>query len=352
MRTSGWLAEIPVQLSRRIHTFVREIPTQLRQAGLRRCLLVVAGCLVCVHAIGVLAYILSMPDLGLRSAFGLEIRTAPRFFLPDQPGGLTPRGGDTVLRIGDEKIDSWPELLGNPRRIQDRLGALDRSQWPTWAKRERHDGHDLVLIRTEFERTDPETHQTSKLVGWCALGSLSVEELVPTTLWFLLKLTLFVVGALVLWKRPNDPAASQFFLLCIVTVGAYMGGYHWTHIAPQPLLLVGFMICGVLLPVVSLQFYLVFPRPKPILVRHPRWTLLAIYGVPLACLVTLIVLYFRARWFYHYAKAPPTRLARPSICCGKPFTSTWASPPSGIWPVWWPSCTAIAPWARASSGNR
>ena len=42
------------------------------------------------------------------------------------------------------------------------------------------------------------------------------------------------VGALVFWKRPADLSARQFFLLCMVTLGAYMGGYHWSRIATQP----------------------------------------------------------------------------------------------------------------------
>jgi transcriptional regulator with GAF, ATPase, and Fis domain len=261
---------------------------------------VLAGIVVCVHASGVLTYILTMPDLGLRSAFGHEIRTPPRFFLPETPGGPTPRSSDIVHRIGDETIDSWPKLLGMPRELQAELDRTPEGSWPSWARR---DGQDLVLIRTEFQRRDPATGELTPIKGWCALGHLSVEDLVPTTLWFFLKLALFVVGALVFWKRPNDPAASQFFLLCIVTLGAYMGGYHWPHIATQPVLLLGFMVCGVLLPVVSLHFYLVFPRPKAVLVRHPRWTLLAIYGVPVAFLLTLVALYFRARWAYQ-GRAP------------------------------------------------
>src|SRR5439155_16375711 len=126
------------------------------------------------------------------------------------------------------------------------------------------------------------------------LGTLPLEEMLPTLLWFFLKLALFVIGAMVFWKRPNEPTAAQFFLLCIITLGAYMGGYHWTHIATQPPLVIGFIVCGVLLPVVSLNFYLTFPRPKVFLRQHPRWTMAAIYGVPLAFLSVLLVLYWPA----------------------------------------------------------
>ncbi len=284
--------------------WLRRLGLWLHQLGLRRCLLILAAVLVCAHAIGVLAYILSMPDLGLRSAFGKEIRTKPRFFQPDQPGGLTPRGGDEVVQVADEPIDSWPELLGMPRRVRTTLEGSAASDWPAWARRDHHDGHDLILVHAVFQRIDPDTGHKTLLHGWLALGGLPVDDLVPTTLWFLLKLSLFVVGALVFWKRPRDPAASQFFLLCIVTLGAYMGGYHWPHIATQPVLLLGFMVTGVLLPVVSLHFYLVFPRPKAVLVQHPRWTLVVIYGVPLAFLAALVACYLHARITYQSHAAP------------------------------------------------
>src|SRR5262249_15028659 len=88
--------------------------------------------------------------------------------------------------------------------------------------------------------------------------------------------------------------------------GAYMGGYHWPYIASQPVLLLVFMVCAVLLPVVSLHFYLSFPRPKLVFQRHPRWTLLAVYGLPLAFLAILLVLYFRARCVRH---DPPPEIA-------------------------------------------
>ena len=50
------------------------------------------------------------------------------------------------------------------------------------------------------------------------------------------------VAARVLWRRPKDEAARLFFLLCIVTVGAYMGGYHWTEIVVEQALIYPFVL--------------------------------------------------------------------------------------------------------------
>ena len=81
-------------------------------------------------------------------------------------------------------------------------------------------------------------------------------------IWFLQELLIFFVGARVFWKRPNDDSARLFFVLCIVTVGAFMGGYHWTEIVFQPALIYLFALFAVFVPVVNLHFYLVFPASQ------------------------------------------------------------------------------------------
>ncbi len=106
---------------------------------------------------------------------------------------------------------------------------------------------------------------------------------------------MFAVGAIVLWKRPEDRSAAQFFWLCIVSFGAYMGGYHWSRIVTQPVLILGFMVCVVLLPAVTLHFYLVFPRAKSLLSRYPLSVMLVVYGPAVVFLVLLLASYMYAR---------------------------------------------------------
>src|ERR1043166_8741139 len=105
--------------------------------------------------------------------------------------------------------------------------------------------------------------------------------MIPSLLWLVLKGALFVVGAIVYWKRPQDESALRFYILCVVTVAAYSGGYHWAHILTQDLLMLVFIVCAIMLPVTNLHFYLVFPRKKRWLSQYPGLMLLAIYGVPL-----------------------------------------------------------------------
>ena len=64
--------------------------------------------------------------------------------------------------------------------------------------------------------------------------------------WFLQEMLIFAIGARVFWKRPDDESAQLFFAVCIVTVGAFMGGYHWTEIVTEPGLIYPFALFAVL----------------------------------------------------------------------------------------------------------
>src|SRR2546430_1975705 len=274
--------------------------SSLRHSFSRRGLLIFAGGVVCVYALAVLFYIQSVPDLGLKSVFSTEIKSAPNVFRPDE-SGLTPQAGDTVEQVGDEPIRSWPDLLNAPFRLREKLAQNPSAGFP-WLKREHVEDEERAWVRVQFSRAgEPFTAEV-------VLGTLPLEELIPSILWFFVKMMLFMVGALVLWKRPADAAAAQFFLLCIVTLGAYMGGYHWNHIAVQPVLILGFMLCAVMLPVVSLHFYQIFPRRKPWLERWPRLGFFGMYGVPLAFLIVLVTLYFRLRGLVQ-GRASPALIA-------------------------------------------
>jgi transcriptional regulator with GAF, ATPase, and Fis domain len=260
-----------------------------RALGQRRGWLTIAGLAVCLYALAVLNHVFTAPDLGLRSAFSPFLKVAPTTHtFQTTTEGQMPEVGDRVVRLGDLEINSWPDLLGAPRTLREM--ADPTKPLPAWALRKRIDGEEVTLVRAKFQR---DTGQT--IEGWCVLGTLPLEDILPTLLWFFLKLSLFVIGALVFWKRPSEPTAAQFFLLCIVTLGAYMGGYHWVHIASQPPLIIGFIVCAVMLPVVSLHFYIIFPRPKMFLLRHPGWTWTAVYGLPLVMLTAILVLYLRTR---------------------------------------------------------
>jgi transcriptional regulator with GAF, ATPase, and Fis domain len=314
------------------HAWIRQVPAwtalSVRHALSRRGLLVAAGVFVCCYALAVLYYVYlrPMPTLDIRSAFSTTVLNEPPPS-PD-PASEQPRPGDKVLRVGDIPIRTWPDLLNAPQRLRDRInqGGIDAS----WFRSKPLEGGDVHLVEVQFERTDPVKGEARRFTSWRVLGGLPVEELIPTVLWGAVKFVLFAVGALVLWKRPADRSAAQFFLLCVVTLGAFTGGYNWAHIATQPVLLLVFMVCCVLLPAVTLHFYLVFPRPKPWLLRRPGWALAAMYGVPAGFLLALAGLYFHARWLVQ--SHPPETAAIEAALGRLQFT---AIAYIGVAPLWY-----------------
>ncbi|MCI0685232.1 MAG: sigma 54-interacting transcriptional regulator [Gemmataceae bacterium] len=190
-----------------------------------------------------------------------------------------------LAKIGDQEIKTWANVLQAPEKIRD---STNKSA--DWFRVERNGERDEELVRIWYQGDPPGWDR------WAILGNIPVEEQIPSLLWFLLKVSLFAVGVLVFWQRPHDPAAAQFYVLCVVTLGAFMGGYHWTHIATTPWLVAPFMVCAVLLPAASLHFYLVFPRKKGLYERRPWTTLGIMYGVPLGFLALMFTQYVRLRW--------------------------------------------------------
>ena len=122
-----------------------------------------------------------------------------------------------------------------------------------------------------------------------------------SVIWFLQELIIFLIGAWVFWKRPYDNSARLFFWLSTLTVGAYMGGYHWTEIVVEPALIYPFAAFALFVPVVSLHYYLVFPRTHPFLAAHRRAVLGALYGIPAAYLACLWGAMFWSRWLADFA---------------------------------------------------
>jgi transcriptional regulator with GAF, ATPase, and Fis domain len=264
-------------------------------------LILIAAVLVCSYAIGVFSHVASMPDLGLRFGFGCLVnRVYPGFI--DTPNGeeQPDLAGKKIVGIGSHPVSNVPELLRATMDLENEPAGespdqLDSTLGVNCAVR---NGEKYVRVRYR-EPDETEEHSV-----WCRVGVPPLESLRPTVLWLCLKAGLFAVGLWVFWKRPTDQSAALFFLLCTVTFGAYIGGYHWWQILTQPALLLIFMVCSVMLPAVSLHFYLVFPRPKPFLMRRPLASLALIYGPPALFLTLLLAGYVFVRLLFHGGAAP------------------------------------------------
>ncbi len=286
-----------------LQTACRRVPRAgkglLRQRTCRRrFLIVVAAGFVCAYAVGVLGYVRSTPEIGVRCAFTPVVNHFyPEFLYPEDQQPI--QRGDVVVGLDNHPVGNWSQLL--QKLIALRSEPAEPGERASLAETPK--GHLLIdgqeVVRVDYLRgTDPQPHRV-----WCRLGPAPVETLVPSILWFFLKIGLFAVGAIVFWKRLEDRSAAQFFVLCLVSFGAYLGGYHWSRIVTQPVLILVFMVCSVLLPAVSLHFYLLFPRPKEFFERRPRTTLLAVYGPALLFLLVLLWGYLHIRWLTREGQA-------------------------------------------------
>ena len=252
---------------------------------------VIAATIVVVgYCLGVIAHVSSSPDLGLHCTFSPIVARAFPEYLRGTDGEPTPDlVGCTIEEVGPYPIESWPQYLRVLRELQHH--AHEPTAEPSLKDR---DGERWVRVRLRRATDQP------PFDVWCVLGHTPLESTVPAILWLVLELGMFSVGALGFWKRPEVPAAGPFFALSIVAVGAFLGGYHWSQVVTQPVLLIAFVFCGMLVPAVTLHFHHVFPRPKPWLDRFRWLTFTAIYAIPIVIAVSILFAAFSVRSINHH----------------------------------------------------
>jgi DNA-binding NtrC family response regulator len=248
------------------------------------------GCSVIVlfYSLMVLVHVAWMGTIGVRCMFGNDLEEeVPAEFVwvpaslpePAASGGdgsvapSRPQVGDLLLSIGSISLadGSYSEYIRAMRWLNSQVGETVPVRW-----RDQHTGQIHAAMAT-----------VSYPPTWSYVWSC---------LWFLQELLIFAIGARVFWKRPNDDSARLFFVLCLVTVGAYMGGYHWTEIVVRPLLIYPFAFFALLVPVVNLHFFLVFPRPNPLFQARRRFVLSCLYGIPALFLAMLWGSMYAAHW--------------------------------------------------------
>src|SRR6185295_7265903 len=134
---------------------------------------------------------------------------------------------------------------------------------------------------------ESETNQ----VAWLSVQSLPLSSVLLSLMWFALQMAVFGVGAIAYWSRPFDGSSRTFFAMCMVTLAASLGAYHWWVVAASLWLLIPCVLCALLTPAVSLHFFLVFPRPKVGVARYPRTSLTAVYALPAIAGLAVLALF-------------------------------------------------------------
>jgi transcriptional regulator with GAF, ATPase, and Fis domain len=279
-----------------------------------RWLLTIFGIGVVLHCLAVLGFVATSPDLGLRCLLvnssgaggaegkrGLEIRQITseaaeglRTRVADL--GDTPQPGDRLLEIANGPAHTFAHFaarlldlrnaqpFGN--KIRDDVSIREQGSLlsPVFAK------GDDVYVEVRYLRDGEERR------SWLPLRTVPWQDITLTLIWFLLEFGILAVGALAFWARPYDQQARVFFAMCLVSLGGFVGGYHWWMIAGSLWLTVPFMACAMLVPVVSFHFFLVYPEPKHFFARYPRASLSGIYGLPVISMVALIGLASHSIW--------------------------------------------------------
>jgi transcriptional regulator with GAF, ATPase, and Fis domain len=269
---------------------------------------------VIVYAIIVVWYAQGSPEIGLRCSFDTRLVDVDPLHHPrdlDQP--TIPRTGDQIVSLGGRELRSWSDYITTLAALGNlpTLEVPDDASFETLHAIPEHKiqvlkRNDQRLVWVEYE------HDGNRHGVFTVVGPPPIQEFVYSLLWFFLKIGFFVVVAVVFWQRPGDGAVRRLFLLCVVTVGAFMGGYHWLRIASSPPLVLVMMVCTVMLPAVCLHFYISFPKPKRIVERHPRWTLAVLYGVPGLMLAALLGTYLTLVYVFRTGGDPAVviRIAR------------------------------------------
>jgi transcriptional regulator with GAF, ATPase, and Fis domain len=211
-----------------------------------------------VYSVWSLYVVATDGDIGANCVLGVEIKEAIPADYVWEPA--RPLEGDRLVRIGGRTTDHYPAFVEAKQMIRSRIGESVEVEW----------------------RSKGVLHRAMATIRQRPLGTYSWS-----LLWLAPEMAILYVAARVYWRRPRDESALLFFWLCVVTVGAYMGGYHWTEIVVEPALIYPFVVFALLVPVVSLHFYLVFPRINPFFQRHRYVLCLALYGVPLAFAVAI-----------------------------------------------------------------
>jgi len=251
-----------------------------------------------IYSVLVLGYVGTSPDIGLRGLL------ADGDLSPDRPGMMIrkvvdltweraePRPGDVLTQIHDQPIRSFLDFAYILNRLRNAtvspsghldpdldLSAQEPRRLPSLVVQK-----NVQKVEVQFYR--PSTGE--QLTGWLTVQSLPLMDVLLSFVWLVLQLGIFAVSVLAAWHRPYDRSARLFFAMCAVSMGGFIGGFHWWVISGSLLLTVPFLVCALFVPTVSLHFYLSYPRPLAPMTRHPKTTLLVIYITPAVASVVML----------------------------------------------------------------
>ncbi len=282
--------------------------------------------MVVFHALAVLWFVTTTPDPGIRCLLadlqfpevtpvvpGIVVRQITGHPISADLTGPRPQPGDRVVQIGQRPILSFLDF--SSALVDLRGFDLPPGGVITEANRELLESR----LSHEFERLPPLIEQAGtgqryvkvvfhrgsrQINSWMPLESFPLRELLLTFIWFVLQFGILSVGGLALWARPFDRPGRVFYIMCLVTMGGFVGGFHWWTIAGSLWLTVPFVVSAMLVPVVTFHFFCLYPDPKPWLADRPWSAFAGIYAVPALATLALVGLILWVNGSYKFGGEP------------------------------------------------
>jgi transcriptional regulator with GAF, ATPase, and Fis domain len=273
------------------------------------------GAFMVLYSFIVLGYVVTSPDVRLRfnliDAQSLAQDSTVSDGLPD---GITiesiqeldtnlengdviylnepPQSGDRIERINNNPIHTFldfaiqlrslrgaeisPSVVNNQSMILNELESRAKGNTPQllWIVHVNNDTENSRWVEVDYR------HGNEKRICYLKIQTVPISEILVSLIWFILEIALSAISALAYWNRPYDRPSRLFFMLSAVSLGAFMGGYNWWIIWGNMWLKVPFTVAAILVPVVLLHFFLVFPRPLEFINKQPLFTNVMLYGAP------------------------------------------------------------------------
>ncbi len=242
--------------------------------------LILIGALSTAYCLVVLAVVATTSDPGWRCLL-IDARSESAQAADRVPTGvtLTQVGWGTESPLGlqiNDRLIAW-----NDQRVESSAGLSQH----LLSYRPDRDGPATVTIETAATSGAVPVRRTVTVPAEPA----PMTESVLTLLWLLLELVVLGLSGVAVWRRPYDRPTRVFFAMCAMTMGAFVGGFHWWLLSGSLWLTMPFALFALLVPVVTLHFFLVYPRPKWPLLLWPRGTWVAVYSIPVATVIWFVV---------------------------------------------------------------
>ncbi|VAX37512.1 Response regulator of zinc sigma-54-dependent two-component system [hydrothermal vent metagenome] len=259
-----------------------------------------------LYAIAVLIFVAASPDLHLRCLISSKHSkgdSVPIYTLDNLESEIPViQSGDQVQQLGNQKVQSFLDVMRGVSAIHGADippgGLLDEGESPgdqssdllPWLVEEQNGSR---WVKVLFSKKGTGQTQTT----WLKVKTVTFWQLAMSLFWFLLELAILTVSAMAFWYRPFDRTVRLFFVMCFLTMGAFIGGYDWWLLSRSPLFSAPFALCAIFLPAATLHFFLVYPRPGSSLQQAPRTVLTLLYFIPIVASLAILTYFGWASWY-------------------------------------------------------